>query len=73
MAIFHTYVPIPQFIMQIIEPLTTICLLMAMVALGLNVSFKDLQDRAFKPLIGVIIVSTILSTITFIIANSIYG
>ncbi|MGW7777615.1 YeiH family protein [Staphylococcus xylosus] len=73
MAIFHTYVPIPQFIMQIIEPLTTICLLMAMVALGLNVSFKDLQDRAFKPLIGVIIVSVILSTITFIIANSIYG
>lgn len=73
MAIFHTYVPIPQFIMQIIEPLTTICLLMAMVALGLNVSFKDLQDRAFKPLIVVIIVSTILSTITFIIANSIYG
>ncbi|WP_436964516.1 YeiH family protein [Staphylococcus xylosus] len=73
MAIFHTYVPIPQFIMQIIEPLTTICLLMAMVALGLNISFKDLQDRAFKPLIGVIIVSTILSTITFIIANSIYG
>lgn len=73
MAIFHTCVPIPQFIMQIIEPLTTICLLMAMVALGLNVSFKDLQDRAFKPLIGVIIVSTILSTITFIIANSIYG
>lgn len=73
MAIFHTYVPIPQFIMQIIEPLTTICLLMAMVALGLNVSFKDLQDRAFKPLIGLIIVSTILSTITFIIANSIYG
>ncbi|MCE7785334.1 YeiH family protein [Staphylococcus xylosus] len=73
MAIFHTYVPIPQFIMQIIEPLTTICLLMAMVALGLNVSFKDLQDRAFKPLIGVIIVSVILSTITFIIANSIYA
>ncbi|SCU26690.1 membrane spanning protein [Staphylococcus xylosus] len=73
MAIFHTYVPIPQFIMQIIEPLTTICLLMAMVALGLNVSFKDLQNRAFKPLIGVIIVSMILSTITFIIANSIYG
>ena len=73
MAIFHTYVPIPQFIMQIIEPLTTICLLMAMVALGLNVSFKDLQNRAFKPLIGVIIVSMILSTITFIIANYIYG
>ncbi|MDW8543339.1 YeiH family protein [Staphylococcus sp. KG4-3] len=73
MALFHTYVPIPQFIMQIIEPLTTICLLMAMVALGLNVSFKDLQDRAFKPLIGVIIVSMILSIITFIIANYIYG
>lgn len=73
MAIFHTYVPMPQFIMHLIEPLTTICLLMAMVALGLNVSFKDLQDRAFKPLMVVLIVSMILSTITFAIANSIYG
>ena len=57
MALFHTYVPLPHMVMQIIDNVTTICLLMAMVALGLNVSFKDLKDRAFKPLIAVIIVS----------------
>ncbi|NGL77280.1 putative sulfate exporter family transporter, partial [Staphylococcus aureus] len=51
----------------------TICLLMAMVALGLNVSFKDLKDRAFKPLIAVIIVSICLSTVTFIVAKYFYS
>ncbi|MGU3127277.1 putative sulfate exporter family transporter [Staphylococcus aureus] len=41
MALFHTYVSLPHMVMQIIDNITTICLLMAMVALGLNVSFKD--------------------------------
>ena len=69
MALFHTYVSLPHIVMQIIDNITTICLLMAMVALGLNVSFKDLKDRAFKPLIVVIIVSICLSTVTFIVAK----
>ena len=69
MALFHTYVSLPHMVMQIIDNITTICLLMAMVALGLNVSFKDLKDRAFKPLIVVIIVSICLSTVTFIVAK----
>ncbi|SUL82923.1 membrane spanning protein [Staphylococcus aureus] len=56
-----------------IDNITTICLLMAMVALGLNVSFKDLKDRAFKPLIAVIIVSICLSTVTFIVAKYFYS
>ncbi len=73
MALFHTYVPLPHMVMQIIDNVTTICLLMAMVALGLNVSFKDLKDRAFKPLIVVIIVSVCLSTVTFIVAKCFYG
>ncbi|MGT0299352.1 hypothetical protein ACV566_16795 [Staphylococcus aureus] len=59
-------------VMQIIDNITTICLLMAMVALGLNVSFK-LKDRAFKPLIAVIIVSIRLSTVTFIVAKYFYS
>ena len=73
MALFHTYVPLPNMVMQIIDNVTTICLLMAMVALGLNVSFKDLKDRAFKPLIAVIIVSICLSTVTFIVAKYFYS
>ena len=73
MALFHTYVPLPHMVMQIIDNVTTICLLMAMVALGLNVSFKDLKDRAFKPLIAVIIVSICLSTVTFIVAKYFYS
>ena len=40
MAIINTYINIPTEIMNIINFLTTICLLMAMVALGLNVSLK---------------------------------
>ena len=73
MALFHTYVSLPHMVMQIIDNITTICLLMAMVALGLNVSFKDLKDRAFKPLIVVIIVSICLSTVTFIVAKCFYS
>ncbi|WP_342610592.1 YeiH family protein [Staphylococcus hsinchuensis] len=73
MALFHTYVPLPHMVMQIIDNVTTICLLMAMVALGLNVSFKDLKDRAFKPLIVVIVVSICLSVVTFIVAKCFYG
>ncbi|HDC8109455.1 TPA: YeiH family protein [Staphylococcus aureus] len=73
MALFHTYVSLPHMVMQIIDNITTICLLMAMVALGLNVSFKDLKDRAFKPLIAVIIVSICLSTVTFIVAKYFYS
>ena len=71
--LFHTYVSLPHMVMQIIDNITTICLLMAMVALGLNVSFKDLKDRAFKPLIAVIIVSICLSTVTFIVAKYFYS
>src|SRR5699024_1201425 len=73
MALFHTYVPLPHMVMQIIDTVTTICLLMAMVALGLNVSFKDLKDHAFKPLIVVIVVSICLSVVTFIVAKCFYG
>lgn len=72
MAIINTYINIPTEIMNIINFLTTICLLMAMVALGLNVSLKDLRHRAFKPLIAIIITSICLSVFTFLLVNIIY-
>ena len=33
MALFHTYVSLPHMVMQIIDNITTICLLMAMVCI----------------------------------------
>ncbi len=52
MALVNTYVTIPSALLNILSKiLPTICLLMAMVALGLNVAFKDLKNRALKPLI----------------------
>lgn len=50
MALVNTYVTIPSVLLNILNTVSTICLLMAMVALGLNVAFKDLKNRALKPL-----------------------
>lgn len=72
MAIINTYINIPTEIMNVVNFLTTIYLLMAMVALGLNVSLKDLRHRAFKPLIAIIITSICLSVFTFLLVNIIY-
>lgn len=72
MAIINTYINIQTEIMNVVNFLTTICLLMAMVALGLNVSLKYLRHRAFKPLIAIIITSICLSVFTFLLVNIIY-
>ena len=45
MAIVHTYIDIPGGIMQFLDILTNLFMMMAMVALGLNVSFKDLKTE----------------------------
>ncbi|CAC7014301.1 membrane spanning protein [Staphylococcus aureus] len=44
MALVNTYVTIPSVLLNILNTVSTICLLMAMVALGLNVAFKDLKN-----------------------------
>lgn len=72
MAVIHTYINIPQTIMNVLDFITNLFMMMAMVALGLNVSFKDLKNRAFKPLIAVIVISLCLSALTFLLLNSIY-
>lgn len=72
MAIIHTYIVIPQTLMYVLDFITNLFMMMAMVALGLNVSFKDLKNRAFKPLIAVIVISLCLSSLIFLILNSIY-
>ena len=40
MACINTFVPIPPLLMNIINVITTVCMLMAMVALGLNIVLK---------------------------------
>ena len=63
MALVNTYVTIPSALLNILNTVSTICLLMAMVALGLNVAFKDLKNRALKPLMTIIITSICLSSL----------
>ncbi|MEJ7286285.1 putative sulfate exporter family transporter, partial [Staphylococcus epidermidis] len=42
------------------------------VALGLNVSFKDLKSRALKPLFIIIIVSICLSIISYFVTQNLF-
>ena len=72
MALINTYIPIPHALLKIIEVVTNIFLLMAMVALGLNVSFKDLKSKALKPLFIIIFVSICLSIISYFISTSLF-
>ncbi|MBO1198711.1 YeiH family putative sulfate export transporter [Staphylococcus simiae] len=73
MALVNTYITIPPTILNILNTISTICLLMAMVALGLNVAFKDLKNRALKPLVTIVITSICLSTLAFIVVHWLYS
>ncbi|MHD0397853.1 YeiH family protein [Staphylococcus simulans] len=68
-AIIHTYLPLPQPLMFVLNTLATLLIIMAMVGLGLNVALKDIQNRAGKPLIAIVIASLVLSVLTFVILN----
>lgn len=59
------YIIISQSTITIINNLTTYILTMAMVGLGLNVSFHSLRSKALMPLIVIFITSTLLSIVTF--------
>ncbi|WP_323703307.1 YeiH family protein [Mammaliicoccus sp. Dog046] len=68
MSAIHTFIPIPASVLNMINTLTTLLLIMAMVGLGLNVSFKEIRTKAFKPLVATVITSVVLSVITFGVA-----
>ncbi|SUM88075.1 membrane spanning protein [Staphylococcus haemolyticus] len=51
MACVNTFIPIPSLLMNIINVITTVCMLMAMVALGLNIVLKEVISKALKPFI----------------------
>ncbi|WP_248924209.1 YeiH family protein [Paenibacillus hamazuiensis] len=52
-------------VMNRVADVTTFLLTMAMVGLGLNVSFKDLRTKALRPLLAMTVVSLLLTIITF--------
>ncbi|RDI42257.1 YeiH family protein [Falsibacillus pallidus] len=54
----------PQ-IMDTVSKVTTFILTMAMTGLGLNIHFKQLKDKAMRPLLTIFIVSIVLSVATF--------
>lgn len=63
--IIGKYIILSAATMNNIATITTFVLTMAMVGLGLNVSFRDLRVKAFRPLLAMTIASILLSTITF--------
>jgi len=63
--IIGKYIFLSASMMNDISTVTTFVLTMAMVGLGLNVSFRDLRTKAFRPLVAMTITSVLLSTITF--------
>ncbi|WP_432363214.1 YeiH family protein [Sporosarcina sp. UB5] len=72
MSLFGSYVlgrsiPVSDNVMAGISTATTWLLTAAMVGLGLNVSLKDLRERAMRPLIAVTITSVCLSVLVYFI------
>lgn len=72
LSIFGSYVlensiPVSEGVMAGISTITTWLLTAAMVGLGLNVSLKDLRERAMKPLLAMTIVSIFVSVLAYFI------
>lgn len=65
--VFGHSIPISAETMDIVSSSTTWVLTAAMVGLGLNVSLGDVRNKALKPLIAMVTVSILLSTLTFFI------
>lgn len=65
--VFGTYIPVSANVMDSISNTSTFILTMAMVGLGLNVSFQTLRTKAMRPLVAMTITSLLLSIITYFI------
>ncbi|MFC2947283.1 YeiH family protein [Virgibacillus sediminis] len=59
------YIPVSDMVMNAVDFLTIFILTSAMVGLGLNVSLKEVRNRALKPLIAMLITSILLSVLMF--------
>ncbi|MCP3032364.1 putative sulfate exporter family transporter [Halobacillus sp. A1] len=63
--VIGTYISIPSYLMDGIADLSTFILTMAMVGLGLNVSFQAIRTKAARPLVAMLITSILLTVITY--------
>ncbi|RLQ94656.1 putative sulfate exporter family transporter [Falsibacillus albus] len=54
-----------QTMIDSVSKVTTFILTMAMTGLGLNIHFKELREKALRPLLTIFIVSVLLSLVTF--------
>lgn len=65
--VFGPIIPFPDALRDFVSTLTTWLLTAAMVGLGLNVSLRDLRERALLPLAAMTITSILLSILTYFI------
>ncbi|MGG1397156.1 putative sulfate exporter family transporter [Bacillus salipaludis] len=71
MSLFGSYIighsiKIPPSVLVNIGNISTYILTMAMVGLGLNVSFQAMRTKALRPFIAMVITSILLSALTFL-------
>ncbi|MEK3951487.1 putative sulfate exporter family transporter [Paenibacillus sp. FSL H7-0703] len=64
--VFGKYIVVPSSLTNGISQVTTFMLTMAMVGMGLNVSFKALREKARLPLLVLSVTSSILIGLTFL-------
>lgn len=62
--VLGTYISVSNSVTDGVSIVTSYILTMAMVGLGLNVSLHDLRQRAFKPVIAVVLTSILLAIAT---------
>ncbi|MBM7554471.1 YeiH family protein [Thalassobacillus pellis] len=63
--VFGEYIDVPTSVMEGVSSLSTFILTMAMVGLGLNVSFQAIRTKASRPLIAMLIVSVLLTGLSY--------
>ncbi|GGF34087.1 membrane protein [Halobacillus andaensis] len=63
--VLGSYIQVSTQFLDGVSTATSFILTMAMVGLGLNVSLRDVRDRALKPIAAVIVTSILLSIVTF--------
>ncbi|MFB4167794.1 YeiH family protein [Virgibacillus sp. JSM 102003] len=74
MSLFGSYIlgdiiPVSDGAMNAVSQITTFILTAAMVGLGLNVSLKDVKNKAMRPLIAMVTASILLSIVMYWIAG----
>ena len=71
MSLFGSYVmgkafTIPTWFLNDVSVVTSFLLCMAMIGLGLNVNLKEVRSRALRPLLILVVVSVMLSGLTYL-------